>query len=47
MKLYSVNFIDCKDNLPNHKLLEANSAQEVYEHMKHLGHTNINITERK
>jgi hypothetical protein len=47
MKLYSVHFIDCNDGYPNHKLLEAASAEEVRSYMDHLGHTITEIEERK
>ncbi len=46
MKLYSVHFIDCKDGYSNHKLLEAQSAQEVCDYMESLGHTIIKCEER-
>ena len=47
MKTYSVHFIDCKDGLPNHKLLEANSMNDVQQYMEELGHAVVSITEKE
>lgn len=37
-KLYSVHYIDHKDGLYNHKLLEADNIEDIYEYMESLGH---------
>ena len=47
MSIYSVDFLDHKDGLPNHKLLQAQSEGEVCDYMEDLGHTIIKIEEVK
>ena len=46
-KTYSVYFTDCRNGYHNHKLVEAECAEDVYEYMTALGHTDIKITERE
>ena len=45
-KTYSVHFIDGRDGYPNHKLLVANSEQDIYAYMHNLGHTVITVEEQ-
>lgn len=45
-KLYSVHFLDCRDGGYNHKLLEADCAEDVYAYMYSLGHTDVEVEER-
>lgn len=47
MKTFDVHFIDAKDGCGNHKILQANSAQDIQEYMAELGHTQVKISERK
>ena len=46
MKLYSVTFIDGRDGLYNHALLEAESAKDICDYMQMHGHTIVKIEER-
>jgi hypothetical protein len=45
MKTFSVHFIDAKDGLMNHKLMQAEDIYYVCAYMKALGHEITKIEE--
>ena len=42
-KTFSVRFVDARNGYYNHKLLEAESAEDVLSYMKSLGHTVVEL----
>lgn len=46
MKTFSVHFIDAKDGLMNHKLIDAPNIECACKHMHSLGHEITSIEER-
>ena len=46
MKTFSVHFIDAKDGLMNHKLIDAPNIECVCKHMHSLGHEITTIEEK-
>lgn len=46
-KVYSVRFIDGRDGFHNHKLVEAESVEEVISYMAGLGHQPYDISVRE
>lgn len=45
-KTYSVHFIDARNGGYNHKLLEADSLEDMLGYMEYLGHSVVEWEER-